>query len=448
MWVVWAFIITLLFPTETSFFIGSLRLSPYRVWLILSLIPCCLAMVRGRAGPFIGADALMLAFVAWATLAHVYNDGVGEALEPSGMLFIETMLPYAIARCFIRSRDDFTRMVNVTFAVVALLLPIAAIEAVKGFYLKTAIFGTVAYHMTEEQMRMGMHRAFTVFDHPILFGVFAASIFGAVIYCGAWCRYFIAGLAKFAVTMGCVFFSLSSGPMLAMMSQIILALWERLTRAVERRWLILGGLFAGAYVFIDIFSNRTPFVVIASYLSLNARTATGRAEIWHWAMFNIGKRPLLGLGSGQWEHQLDTDSLDAFWAFLGVFYGLPGMLFMIAAVVVLAVQIGRTRLIGEVAACRTGWMISLIGVAVAGIGVHYWGAIYAWFTFMLGSGAWMLSAAETAPAADAVEVVPAAVPSASAPVLSPAFITPPPPRFLGGDAASYASDEGGGGRAG
>ena len=54
-------------------------------------------------------------------------------------------------------------------------------------------------------------------------------------------------------------------------------------------------------------------------------------------------------------------------------------------------KIGRTKIVDdETAACRTGVLISLGGLIIAGITVHFWTQLYAFFMFLLGSAVWMI----------------------------------------------------------
>lgn len=389
---IYLFIFALMIPAESSIYVGPMRLAPYRIFLIFVFIPCLVAIARGRVGFISTIDVLVVVQPIWVFSAYAFNNTFGQIWQGSGMNFIETVVPYAVARCFIRSRQDFQRTINTALLSVAVLLPVALIEVMTGRYLKTILYGSIEIHMAEEEMRLGMHRAFTVFDHPILYGVFCASIFGLAFYYRSDQKSLFWPATKIAAIAGGVFFSLSSGPMLAFVAQGLLIVWEQLTRRLPNRFSILAILFVLMYVAIDILSNRTPFVVMASYLSLNAGTATGRAIIWEVGMENVAKNPIFGLGLNDWERwdRLATSSMDAFWLFLAVFYGLPGALLMVTAVLILIVRLGRAKLSLEDSRCRMGWMISIIGLSIAGTGVHYWGQIYVWFMFLLGSSAWML----------------------------------------------------------
>jgi hypothetical protein len=38
---------------------------------------------------------------------------------------------------------------------------------------------------------------------------------------------------------------------------------------------------------------------------------------------------------------------------------------------------------------RMGWAAIMVGLAVSGVTVHFWNALFAYFFFLIGTGAWM-----------------------------------------------------------
>ena len=59
------------------------------------------------------------------------------------MLFIETLGPYLLARCYIRDADDFYNAVQLLFRIVALLLPFAIFEFVSGQNISRDLFAAI-----------------------------------------------------------------------------------------------------------------------------------------------------------------------------------------------------------------------------------------------------------------------------------------------------------------
>ncbi len=85
-----------------------------------------------------------------------------------------------------------------------------------------------------------------------------------------------------------------------------------------------------------------------------------------------------------------TASVDNFWLLTAVRYGLPALLFLISAIVVIAVRqarnVSRDK---ELNLYRMGWLATIIGLSVSGITVHFWNAMFAYFFFLVGTGVWM-----------------------------------------------------------
>ena len=38
---------------------------------------------------------------------------------------------------------------------------------------------------------------------------------------------------------------------------------------------------------------------------------------------------------------------------------------------------------------RMGWLAIMVGLAVSGVTVHFWNALFAYFFFLIGTGVWM-----------------------------------------------------------
>lgn len=404
------FILSLLFPYRVE--AGALLLSPARGFLLLALLPCALAFLAGAGGRLRLADVLIFAHTAWASLALLLAHGPDDAAEPSGILFVEVMGSWLVARCFIRSAETFRAVVRVLFLSVVIMLPLMLAENFTGrHYLNEllSLFGpTITPHVMEP--RMGMDRAFGVFDHPILLGVYCVGVFALSWYVLGYGAGRLARLVRTGLVAAGTATSLSSGPLLALVVQSIFMGWDYATRKLRRRWLVLGGLCAGAYAMVDLISNRTPFHVIVSYLSFNTGSAYNRILIWEFGSAEVIRHPLFGIGLSDWQRPIwMSGSMDNFWLVLAVQGGLPAFLFFAGAVFALCLAVGRLRLDDpRLIAYRRGWMIAILGLAVTGSTVHYWKTILCLLVFLTGSVVWMLDAGRqrgTAPLA----VRPAAV---------------------------------------
>ena len=87
--------------------VGPVSLSISRVILLAMILPCPSKWISGASGRMRVADIALLLFCLWSALSLVVVQGPTEAVKPAGILFVETMGAYLVARCYIRDADDF-----------------------------------------------------------------------------------------------------------------------------------------------------------------------------------------------------------------------------------------------------------------------------------------------------------------------------------------------------
>jgi hypothetical protein len=223
------------------------------------------------------------------------------------------------------------------------------------------------------------------------------------------------------------FLALSSGALLAMALQLFLIGWYLVFEKQKRRWWMLVGLFIAMYVFIDIFSNRTPIQVFMSYATFSAGTAYWRGLIFEWGLLNIiGDRShdipaalWLGIGINDWIRPafMHTSSVDNFWLLMGMRYGLPGLLFLMIGYVVIIAKVMRRNFEDdpEMSRIRRAWVFTFIGLTFTLCTVHVWTNVYSFVFFIFGAGVWITT--ETAKSGSSVpeETKIATEPSGSTP---------------------------------
>jgi|HigsolmetaAR202D_1030399.scaffolds.fasta_scaffold02511_3 hypothetical protein len=389
-------LLTLALPTEFSFHLGSLRLTPYRLVLIATFVPCLLRLLSGQAGPLRIVDTLMFAHIGWCFIVIAVHHGEAVALESGGIRMLEVLGAYLIARVYVTDERSFRGMLAVAFLVLVLIAPLVVLESLTGFHLikevAARIMGVPFYSGIDQ--RFGLSRAFGPFDHPILLGVFAASMVGvswmtALPRLGQPRRRRLPTLAAVAGAM----VSLSSGALAALSIQLCLLLWERFTRGVAGRWKILTGLFVAAYTAVDLLSNRSGYHVFLHYLTFSAHTAYNRIIIFQTGIQDVWRNPLFGIGFNVWSKPswMHSDSMDNFWLVQAVTFGIPGFL-TLALAVILALAMGWGRLPPRLTRLRMGWVISMIGIIVAACTVHLWNNIFVYFMLLFGGGLWFLNA--------------------------------------------------------
>lgn len=391
-WSVTAFLVGLFLPWIIP--LGPLNLSVYRIVLLMTLVPCLVLWVRGRAGRIRIADITILLFSLWTSVSLAVVHGVQHSIEAIGIGNIETLGAYFLARCYIRSAEHFRSMVQLVCRLIMMLLPFALYEWVSGQKPLLVLFGYVfpTVDVTMMDPRWGFWRVQGPFEHSIVYGLFCGSLVAlAYLVLG----YGKAGIARFvqpAVVSFTAFVSMSSAPIAGIALLIGLMLWNSLFRGFNWRWKILWAIAFLGYIFVAVGSNQTPVQFYISHFTFDAQTGWYRLLIWQCGSDSVAKHPLFGIGMGDWVRLPGMgSSVDNFWLLIAMRYGIPAVLLIFSTCIAV---IGQTTLAGklpdEIQDYRTGYLISLIVFMLVGCTVHFWAAIYVWFVFLLGSGAWIL----------------------------------------------------------
>lgn len=382
--------------------VGPLSVSLYRLVLLVMIGPCLWRWLSGGAGRVRVTDIALVLFCLWCCLSLAVVHGPGRAIEAGGMLIVETAGTYFLARCYIRTVDDFRATAGLFFLLIAFVAPFALVEAITGRNLAMDLFASVlpTYPQSYDGIRWGLKRVQSVFEHPILFGVCIGSAFTLthiVLGSGqpAWRRWFKSLLVL--VTAG---LSLSSGPFTALAAQIMLLAWAGITGRFAYKWHLLLALLAVAYIAIDLSSNQSVFQFYISRFSFDRSTAWLRLLIWEYGTASVWAHPVFGIGFGDWVRpKWMTDSMDMFWLIHAVRHGIPAGFLMLLLPVWSLVSIGLRKDIGARAQnCRLAYLITLTGLFIVGWTVHFWGAAYVCFLFILGAGVWLGESAVDVPA--------------------------------------------------
>ncbi len=385
------------------FNIGPLRLAPFLLVLLVLFPPMFFKWVSGKQTTVQLPDLLLLFYCAWCAIALAMVHGVSFITEPATIVLLQTFGSYLVGRIYVRNEDQLRKVVRFHFALVLALLPFALFETVKGYPLLNRIFGALGpvFHDHHMPTRMGLRRVQSVFEHPILYGIFVSSTVGMLFSMDRFSSVKVVAFAAIAVA---TFVSLSTGALLCLMIQIILLTWGMVMGKNEKKWKMIIIIFISCYITIDLLSNRSPFEVFVSYMTFNTGSAYNRVFIWKYGTAEVYRHPLFGIGYNDWIRPwfIHSSSMDNFWLLQAVRYGLPAWASMTVAFVILLIRLSavkfRKKTSGDL---RTGFVISIVGVFFAICSVHLWNSAYCWLLFLMGSATWML---EKGPhLADAIE---------------------------------------------
>lgn len=394
---IWLFLAALLLPVQ--FQIGPLSMTLLRLLLLIMIVPLTIRLFRGQFGRVYPTDILFFLHIGWATVALAVNNPnlVVQNVGSNGIDFIGA---YVLARAYIRNRESFTALCRALVIVVFLTVPFAVFETLTGRPVIIDIIeklpGLSSLYIVNMDQRMGLERVQVVFSHPIHYGLFCSVVFSLTFVAlkgriSSFRRY-----VSSIVVVAAGFLALSSGAFLAILLQLALILWNTVLARVRLRWVLLGALFALAYIVIDLLSNRTPIRVFMSYATFSAQTAYWRSLIFQYGTANVWANPFFGLGQNDWvrPYWMYTSSVDNFWLVMAMRYGIPGFLFITFGYAGAVLAVMRRNFTGDAVLrqLRLAWVFTFLGLSFTLSTVHIWNSIYSFVFFMLGTGFWMITA--------------------------------------------------------
>lgn len=383
------FIVSLVMPFFV--FLGGLRLSAYRVYLLIFMLTFVIRWLNGSAGRIRAPDILVIFTSLWMTVSLLVNHGIVQQWDFAGILMIETIGPYLAARVLIRNLASFQAFVRWYFLVVAILLPFALIESMTGKPILLDLFRGIipTYFNVNMEPRMGLERAQASMPHPILFGVFCAPAFALSWYTLSPEGELFKQIRRPFVVGVAVFTSLSSGAFMGVALQAFLIGWDEVLKNIKNRWKVFAVLFGILYIALELASNRNAFQILATELTFSKASAWNRIHIFNHAIDDVYSNPIFGLGQRDWTRPgWMKSSVDNFWLLAAMRYGILPWFMLTLSVALICWKAVVAPLAGEHARVRRGYLIAFISMVVTAFTVHMWDATYCVFMFLMGAGVW------------------------------------------------------------
>ncbi len=391
-WLITGFLLALALPPEAQFNLGPLVLSPQRLLLMFAIVPAALRVMSDRRLGLKVLDGLALLHVAWAWVALAKVHGINSmSIEAAGSYTIEFLGSYLLGRALIVSPAHILYFLRRLLLIIFILALLAIPEMLTGKHIIREAFGSVfgSHYLGGVTPRFGLTRAFTSFDHPILWGVFAASALGMTWYLTPARRALgFRRVWRCAAVVGAAFTSLSTGPLMACTVQLGILGWDVVTRGIKGRWWVLLAGALAAYIAVDALSNRDPLTVFVHYLTFNAQTGYDRKLIWDIGLAQVRLTPIFGIGFNAWTTAPEwwhNTSVDAFWLLTALRYGVPGALTLIALTLWTIIRVIRVPY-KPLRPFAMGWLVTFVGLSIAAVTVHLWGSAFVLFGFLLGMG--------------------------------------------------------------
>jgi O-Antigen ligase len=382
-----AYLVSLLIPIV--FRIGPVAFTGSRIFLSLICLPVLASALGFRR--FHVCDALVLIYTMWAGVCFVANQGISGGIEPFGSHFVEVAGGYFLARVAFQNPADYEYWAKCLFLALLILLPLAISESLIGRPIVLDFLSrfVAAYPNVEMPLRFGLDRAQTVFEHPILHGVFCASALSPVILVVARKRSTFVKSIFGTIVGTAMFLSFSTGAYLNFIWQLAVMLWNRLLKQVKHRWRLLGIIAAVLYVIVDVASNRTPFEVFITYFTFDLNSAYSRVLIWKFGTAEVFRHPIFGMGLfDDWVRPPYMGlSVDNFWLLRAMRFGFPGVGLLLVLVLLTArsvvAQIDVSdKLLSSVSLAQ---LCALFGLSVSLVTVDIWSGSHTVFFFALGS---------------------------------------------------------------
>lgn len=382
-----------LVPVDFSLYIGSLRLNAYRIGFIVFLPSIVHALLMSGRVQLRLFDWVVLAYASWLMISLMYHLGFAGGIESGGVLALETVAAFFLARAFLTDYDTIVRFTRYLIVLATIVAVILIIEMIAGQnlvrQLSTKLMGT--YENLLEIGRFGMVRARGPFTHPIHAGIMAGGLLG---FHWALCRSQTRRWLQAAVLGLGVFGSISSGPFLMLLSQMALLLYQDISKrlSMPRPWYVLTVTAIAFMTFLQIASNRGAVLFLVQNLAFNAWNGYYRMLQWEYAGAEVMRNPLWGIGFGEWARprwMMMNTSIDSFWLATSLQYGLPSTILLVVAIVLIwraVLPAHRQRVNARLQSLSLSWFFVMTAWIFVGITVHFWAQTYVFFFLVLGIG--------------------------------------------------------------
>jgi len=344
-------------------------------------------------------DYLVFVAAIWMIVSLIAFYDFSTGIIRGSALAFDVVAGYLIARLSIRNGTDFLRFLILIIPGVLAVGLIMMTESITHRhiirYLAADLFGPLAVYvdgneiglMSEfrTEIRLGLMRAGGPFSHPILGGLFLASMLPI---------YFNSGLRRWPLWIGIAlgFFAIFSGSSAAILALIIsagLLGYDWVQKRVElldwRKFLIAA---TAALTGLHLVSQNGLISFLLRY-TLDPQTGQFRLLIWEYGVRSVQKHPLIGIGYTDYERALwMPPTVDNHWLMLGIRHGLITPVLLALAVGLIILRLSRmSRNQSEIGRrFYVGIAISLAVFAIMGFTVAFFGSVQYWFYILLGAG--------------------------------------------------------------
>lgn len=375
-------ILVIMVPIEFHLQLGTLTLTPAKIYLLFLAVAVVPKLFTVQLHLF---DWFFIAHVGWTCVAYMLIYPLGRSIEMSGMYGLEFLIVYMMARLYLQRVEQIRTVIGLIFVLVAVSGALALPEALTGIRyvhdLATEITGNT--YRFDSEIRMGIYRAHSFFEHPILYGIFCASSFSLVWFMSTpGQRLYRAPIIIFATWLGA-----SSAPILTLLVQILLLVFERMTRKIKRRDKIFGGIVAAFVLIIENTTGRG-VVGIVTMMTLNPGTAYYRRSQWVHAIDDVMRNPWFGFIPYTYTRPFWlAPSIDNWWLLMMMRSGIPSLILLALSALFMWMAIVRRDGPPLFTQLRTAWGLTMVALILGAATVTFFGKLQPLFAFYMGMGA-------------------------------------------------------------
>jgi hypothetical protein len=322
-----------LLPDEVGISVSGLRFSVPRIVLfaltpfLVTRFACALGAGRYR---FVFSDLLVLLTGVWLIVALATMDGVQAGLNHAGPIALEFCIGYLAARFLLSEHGEAVSFISFLCSAIAVVGLLGLLDTLTRRLLlhdlAGALFGDatgmLGNKIADGDERLGLLRASSTLEHPILFGITCAA--GLLLALSVQIRGKRFGIL--ACGLG-TFLSLSSAPLQAVLVGVGLLTYNRILRGLRYRWAGLIGLAtAGIIILFNVHDD--PFGFLFNHFVFDS--GSGWFRVWEWTMASVAvaQSPWFGVGWMIPESYGIPWTIDSKWLLWALTFGIPGALLL------------------------------------------------------------------------------------------------------------------------
>jgi O-Antigen ligase len=376
-------------------YIGGSRIAPYKIFLLLALLPSILKLIISKRTSFNFGDAMIIGYTALAAASIINRPWSDSTLEPVLSIILETSGSYFLARAFVTSAAAFKILIKTQLFLVITIGLLSVYESISGTNIIFKFFSTAfqTFAVSDMPARLGLHRAQGTFEHPILYGVYSSLIFGLCFMGLKISHTNFQRYLRLALVFLATFVSLSTGAYISIIGQLAFIGWEKYVNFTRHRWRLLFALCVAAFFVVDGLSNRSPFEVFISYLTFDTNSAYNRVLIWTYGIAEVWRNPLIGMGLFEdWVRPpWMIASIDNFFLLRAMRHGVIALLLLIGLIIWIVTKLSNLKIENHlIHNYRMGFLVTIGGLCISLITVDLWSGLHSYFFFLLGSSVWMI----------------------------------------------------------